>query len=427
VFFFFNREIGTLEKSKYNYHSLGFMPEFNGISEAIFDSCVPSEKIRIPINMLKELQAVIEPELKKINPMINGHVSRVKKRASNEYRDWAWLYFNTQPREAWRYSQLTINISPNRLFVGVDIRTPKEYQIYRKEISKLENCRQVETTVKLLSTRELFVATQDDDWETAPARKHSVEELRGILLTPNLFWINIPFEKGDPILRQKSFASNVIQIFSDLYNIFAFATGNKTISREPPKLSTFVPDVVVEAIDSIVESDETDEKKVKEFLGSLKGTPFMHGYHLPGKSDQYFVQRKALEYNLKPFRLQIKGVPVVVYSDHDVTTESQIFEDYEAFVQQMDNISKLFSLTKGFLKIMFVNTATDARYSQTADGYSIFVNIAAFHARRSLFFWLFTIARELAYIKNHRIGYPFLKDMRRLIVHALSRLQFSSL
>ncbi len=401
------------------------MSEFNGFPEEGFNCCERSEKIRTPINILKSLRAVVEPELRKINPKINGHVSRIKERASNTYRDWAWLYFNTEPKEAYRYSQLTVNISPNRLYVGMDIRTSAEYRNYRKKVLDNENAEIFENAIRILSTRDLFVSTEWDNWETAVARKHSVEELRGDLLVPELFWINIPFEKDDPRLQHKSFAKEVVSIFKDLYNIYAFASGNKPILQTPSKRS-FVSPVVVEEIDTIIEPQESKTRKMDDFLNSLKTPSNASSYHLSGKDDQYLVKRKALEYDLTPQEIIIKGVPTIIYSDQDVTAfRDRIFQDYEEFAKLSQRISGLFPLPKNFLKIMYVNVFTDARYSQTSNGNEIFVNLAAFHTQRDLFFWLFTVVRELAYFRTHRIGYPFFKDMRWLTIHALNNLKIT--
>jgi uncharacterized protein YktB (UPF0637 family) len=240
------------------------MSPFNGISAEVFASCQKSEKLRIPINILKDLQRIIEPELQKINPEITGHVSRIKKRASNNYRDWAWLYFNTHVKEAYRYSELAVNISPNHMFVGIGVRNSNEYKNYKDQIMKPENAQLLENLASTLSTRELFFSIESGTWDDIP-RKHSVEELKGLLLTPNLFWINIPFEKDDPKLTRKELPNEIVEIFKDLYNVFAFASGNKTIQQAPNK-HPFVPQVVVDNNDLTTESDDSDELLIADFI-----------------------------------------------------------------------------------------------------------------------------------------------------------------
>jgi len=398
------------------------MGTFDGIPEEIFNCCEPSERIRKPINKLKELQAVIEPELQKINPRIIGHVSRTKKKGTNEYYDWAWLYFNTVGKEAYRYSQLTVNISPKRLYVGVNLRTTKEYVVYRKQVEKEENYFLLEDILRTLSGREWIIPT-DGDWDEEVARRYSTQELRGKLLSPELFWINACFEKKDSILRSISIADEILQIFKELYNIYAFASGNKIIPQVAPKYGVFEPETIAETADSPMESDESDALKVKQFISSLKEAEKVGNYHLPGRKDQYLVKRTALEYDLRPYTLDIKGEQAIIYSDKDIEPHaSQIIGDYPAFVVQLHKIRELFPLPENFLKVMFVNSQTDARYYKTKEPDSLFVNLATFRTRKNLFFWLFTISRELAYINTPRIGYPFFKDMRRIMVSALNNL-----
>jgi len=401
------------------------MATFDGISKEIFDCCEPSERIRKPINKLKELQAVIEPELRKINPHMIGHVSRTKKKGTNEYYDWAWLYFNTVGKEAYRYSQLTVNISPKRLYAGVNVRTTQEYRVYRKQVEKAENCFLLEDILKTMSGRE-WVIPIDSDWDEEVARRYSTQELRGKLLSPNLFWINACFEKEDPILGSRSVADEILQIFKELYNIYALASGNKTIPQVAPKYGVYETETVAETADSPMESDESDALKVKQFISSLKETGKADSYHLPARKDQYLVKRTALEYNLKPYTLDIKEKSAVIYSDKDITFHaSQIIGDYPAFAEQLHKIRELFPLPENFLKVMFVNPQTDARYYKTKELDSLFVNLATFRTRKNLFFWLFTISRELAYVNTPRVGYPFFKNMRRIMVSALNNFSTS--
>ena len=334
------------------------MPEFNGISAHIFNSCEKSEKIRIPINLLKDLREVIEPELRKINPHIKGHVSRIKDRGTNNYRNWAWLYFNTQPKEAYRYSQLAVNISPKRLFVGVDVRTPLEYRTYKKEITNVANTELFENLAKVLSTRELFFTSISDDWEQAP-RQHSIEELKGQLLSPNLFWINIPFEKDDPKLASRQIASEIVKIFKDLYNVYAFASGNKPIQQNVSSTHPFVPTVVVDNVDSTIETDQSDEQEIADFLSCLKESSNETTHHLPGKNDQIIMKRKALRYDLEPLKIQFNNEMMTIYSDNGIKDLSQSLKDYAAFAKMLSEIGNLFPLPQGFLKIMYVNPLTD--------------------------------------------------------------------
>lgn len=112
------------------------MSPFDGFSKKIFECCHPSEKIRVPINSLKELKLVIEPKLKRFNSDLSGHVSRTKAQGTNDYYSWAWLYFSTIGTGAYRYSQLTANISPSRIYAGVCLLRKSECYRFESEIKK---------------------------------------------------------------------------------------------------------------------------------------------------------------------------------------------------------------------------------------------------------------------------------------------------
>jgi hypothetical protein len=252
------------------------MTPFNGFSEEIFECCKPSEKIRKPINALKELRLEIKLELKKINQALIGHVSRTKRQGTNEYNDWAWLYFNTIGTGGHRYSQLTVNISPT------------------------------------------------------------------------------------------------------------------------------------------------------QFLSSLETTDKLGECHLPKKSDQYSIKRTALEFNLAPYELDFEGKKVIIYSDKDVKlSHNEILRIYPEFSKRLDQIRELLYLPKGFLKIMFVNPKSDARYHKIKESNSIFLNMARFETNKNLFFWLFSVSRELAYIRAHRLGYQFINQLRDILTIALNNFQLS--
>lgn len=395
------------------------MSQFNGITKQVFDSCQKSEKIRIPIAMLKDLRAVVEPELRKINPTITGHVSRVKDRGTNNYRNWAWLYFNTQPKEPYRYSQLAVNISPKRFYVGVDVRTPSEYRTFKKEIVKEANNALFENLAKVLSRRQLFFSDVNDPWEQEPLY-YSVEELKGQLLSPSLSWINIPFEKDDPKLNDKHIADEVVEIFKDLYNILALASDNKPYFNETIGKPSFVNSIFIDTVDSKVDAAQSDQREITVFLNSLHTSTQQTNHKLPSKNNQILVKTKAISYDLKPIKAFINDQPITVYSDYELKEPSKALKNYRAFENLLNEISALFPLPNGFLKIMYVNPATDARYSKQQD-VSIFANLAVFDIHSDRFFWLFTIVRELAYVHKHQIGYPFIKDMRKLLVYALRK------
>lgn len=400
------------------------MAFFRGFSQEVFECCERSEKIKKPINALKELKLDIELELKKINPALVGHVSRTKKKGTNEYNDWAWLYFNTIGTEAYRFSQLTVNISPRRLYAGVNIRTSSEYVTFRKEINRNENSLLLDEILRSLSGRE-WIIPFEDDWEGTP-RRYSPEELRGMLLDPRLCWINACFEKNEPILKGRAIFEEIVQIFKELYNIYAFASGNSTITQPGPKYGVYKEETIVDSAESSPETDEDILLQVKQFLSALRTTSKEDAYHLPKKKDRYSIKRTALEFNLKPCELKSEERTITIYSDKDIAPQvPRILRNYPKFAKQLGQISDLLYLPQDFIKVMFVDPKSDGRYHKTKETSSIFLNIARFDQNEDLFFWLFTVARELAYIKTHRLGYPFINQLRDILTVALISLENS--
>lgn len=396
------------------------MSSFSGIPKELFGCCERSYKIKKPIAKLKELQAVLQPEMEKLNPAITGHVSRTKIMGTNEYNDWAWLYFNTIGREAFRFSQLTVNMSPSRLFAGVNVRTSREYSTYRKRID--ENPLLFEQMLCGLSGRE-WIITDDGGWEKEVPRHFTIEELRGELLKPRLFWINASFEKNDSILRSEKIAAEIFNIFKDLYNIYAFASGNEAVTQPSPKEGVFKASILVESEESYPRSDSEEMQRIGIFLSSLKALEISKGAHLPGKNDQVIVKRTALEYNLKPITLNVGEETVTIFSDKELQPfKRQIDLQYSNFSKLIKQIARLLNLPAGFLKIAYINPTTDARYVKQGEEVEVFVNLAHFETRKNLFYWLFSISREISYVKTHRLGYTFVKELQKIIEFGLNNL-----
>ena len=70
---------------------------------------------------------------------------------------------------------------------------------------------------------------------------------------------------------------------------------------------------------------------------------------------------------------------------------------------------------------MVTTELSDARYTNSN---VILVNLNRFEINSSLEFWLFTIARELAYLRHRRLSYSHIDYMRRILMVGLSRLKY---
>lgn len=245
------------------------MSTFNGFSQEVFECCKESERIRIPITSLKKLRLKIEPTLKKMNSNISGHVSRTKIPGTDYYNDWAWLYFNTIGTGAYRHSQLTVNISPSRIYTGVNLRRRTECKKFQTDVSKAGNEWLFEQIINTLGGREWIITTRGESWEQVP-RRYSQHELRGMLLDPELYWINACFEKKEPIVRTATIADEILRIFKELYNIYALASYNKITAQPKPKSTVYKPKISIDSKEYIPKSDEKIRSDVKNFLLSLR-------------------------------------------------------------------------------------------------------------------------------------------------------------
>jgi len=395
------------------------MSGFVGFSQEVFESCEPSERIRTPIRALKRLKEEIEPRLRRMNPNLSGHVSRTKVPGTNEYNDWAWLYFNTIGTGAYRYSQLTVNVSPTRLYVGVNIKRPFEYYLLQKEIRKEENSALFEQIINTLSGREWIVTRKNGNWESEEPRRYSPQEIRGLLLSRDLYWINAVFEKDNPILGTRHIVNEIIEIFTDLYNIYAFASENDIIPQPMPKNGIFTHTIIPDAEESAPKSDQAIRDEVLRFLASLSSVRESGKFHLPGRKDQYSIKRTAIELNLEPCKIDYQGNPVIIFSDKPL--EPEILENYSSFRQILDQIKKVLNLPKDFLKIMYIDPKSDARYQRGNGTHCIFINLARFKHTTNWYFWLFAVARELTYIRTPRLSYRFVNQLRDLLAVALTK------
>ena len=271
-----------------------------------------------------------------------------------------------------------------------------------------------------MSGREWIISTREDWWEEQVARRHSPHELRGILLDPELYWINACFEKNEPIVSTSRITAEVLQILKELYNIYALASNSKIILQPKPKSRAYEPEITIDSGESVLRSDEKARSDTKRFLSSLR-TPKKHGTtHLPGRRDQYFVKRVALDIDLKPYKLHYKGRQITIYSNQEVKPlRDKILKNYFDFRQRIDYIEKLLELPEDFIKVMYVDPKSDARYYKDRKLNSIFLNLARFEKNKNAFFWLFAVARELSYIKAPRLGYRFINQLRDILTIAV--------
>jgi hypothetical protein len=297
------------------------------------------------------------------------------------------------------------------------LRRHSEYLLFRTEIEKKKNEALFDKIVMTLSGREWTISERDEDWGVP--RRYTTQELKGILLNPNLYWINACFKKNDPIVRTSEIANEIVQIFRELYNIYALASDSKTSSQPNPRLGIFKSETLVDEEEPEAKTDGTLLSETRKFLMSLETRKETHRIHLPGKNDQCTFKRKAVDLQLKPYRLAHNRKIVIIHSNKNINQTSRIvLKNYDEFHKLTDLIARSLGLPKDFLKMMYVDPITDARYRKEEGYESILLNLARFKHNPSKFFWTFAVSRELAYIRKHQLGYAFINQLRAILMLA---------
>jgi hypothetical protein len=207
-------------------------------------------------------------------------------------------------------------------------------------------------------------------------------------------------------------------VFSSCHcdNIYAFASDNRLVSQPKPRSEIYKPTITIDFGKTNLKSDKERQTDARNSLASLKASGRAGRIHLPGKKDQYLVKRTALDLALKPYRFHLKGEKITIYSNRKLKpSNDKILSNYSAFHRTLSDIENLLQLLKGFLKIMYVDPKSDARYSRSKKSHCVFLNLARLKINQSSFFWLFAVARELAYIRFPRLDYRFVNLLRDIL------------
>ena len=410
---------------------------FQGFSREIFDSCEASPKIHNVREALERLRLVVEPELKKLNPKLNGKVSEAKQRMRGgvDWTDWAWLMFTLaplgskdssrpgRPIGAGKMTQLTVNMSKRGLYAGLCLRTYNDRARLQEALRRLENERLFDEIAHSLSGRRWIITRTQEYFSEERARYFSKDDLRGKLLDPRLKWINASFSRYDEIVSKRVITTEIVRIFRELYNLFALATGIRTIdqprpARSPPRTL----EVLVDKPPVKVASDEEEIQSTLDFLARLKMKEMSSAIIVPKKIDSYPVERTVLPLKLRPRVFQHSSGPIRYwldskYGEEEIGSRANLLKQLRS---KLDQIAIALGKSPGFLQIMVTLPQTDARYIKSN---RILVNLLRYERNRILEFWLFAIAREIAYIRYRRLSYQHINFMRKVLIAGLSRLR----
>jgi len=393
---------------------------FNGFSRNDFDNCVPSENIRIPINTIKNLKSLLEPKIKKLNNKIFGRISRTKQQGTNIYNDWAWLYFNTKHPKGYRYSQLTINISPNRLYIGVNIKRKSERLSFQDWTLQKKNLSKYNEILASLSGREWIFCPPNSTWGEFESQRYTTGELSDMLRNEKLYWINAYFERDDPILRSKGVVTEIQEILLELYNIYAISSGIPTNTQPKSKQGIYRQEVEYD-FNKNTKNDDTRLQETQRFIESLTPDKKPTSFNFPSKRDQYSIKRVALGLDLKQYNFVQKGRNIIIYAEEKTTFfDESTYLDYVGFLELIDRINMCLKLPPGFLKTMLVNDVSDARYHSDKESQGVFLNLARYKTNKDWIFWLFNVAREMSYMRKRRLNYAFINELRNFMILALS-------
>lgn len=109
----------------------------------------------------------------------------------------------------------------------------------------------------------------------------------------------------------------------------------------------------------------------------------------------------------------------MVYSNRNINQSSKkTLENYQEIHKLTETISQALGLPEGFLKLMYVDPKTDARYHKENSSRSVLLNLARYKTNPDRFFWTFAVSRELAYIRRHQLGYAFINQLRAILMLA---------
>jgi len=409
---------------------------FEGFSQEIFDSCEASYAINNVRDALERLRLLIEPEMKKLNPKLNGKVSEAKQRMLGgvDWTDWAWLMFTLaplgsrdssrpgKPIGAGKLTQLTVNMSKKRLYAGLCLRTYSDRARLQEALLRSENEKLFEEIAYSLSGRRWIITRTHEDLSEKRNRYLSSEDLRGKLLDPRLRWINASFSRHDEVVRTRNISTEIVRIFRELFNLFALATAIPTIDQpKPAGPPPHALQVLVDIPTSKVVSDEGDIQSTLNYLAKLKMKAIPSRIVMPKKTDSYPVERIALPLNLNPRIFQHSSGPIRYwldrkYREDEIESKANLLRQLRS---KLDQIARALGKSPDFLQIMVTSPQTDARYTKSN---RILINLLRYERNRMLEFWLFAISREIAYIRYRRLSYRHVDFMRKVLLACLTKL-----
>jgi len=403
-----------------------------GLSSDDFRDCVPGP---VPLGRLRRRLKQLEVELVKFLPSNFlpltkrdhcHYVSRIRKRGGGPYRDVMWIGMAhenfSDPREG---VQLQFGLTRYRVtFEGIWI-----------EASALASRRDAQHS--LISHKEWFLAQlkglpeqyylslQDETQEifhkvAVNANESQVDQFLSTMGNRNVYvYLGKDISARKAISLKGRIVRDIVQTFSKLLKIYMMMI-KEPMRGVSKKIQTTTEFAVGRGV-------PTDDELMDRTLGIVRGIGSKSGRvpkRVLGAKGTYAIKRKVLPLNLHQ-RKEIDGCVVYLddeYNDDDLKRRRKLLAEFRRLVS---GILHSLEMNTECAQFLLKSPSTDARYilsgRDTRSG-RILLNLVRFEKNKSVYFWLFAVAREIAYMVHRRLGYKHVNLMRDVMTVALSRM-----
>jgi len=352
------------------------------------------------------------------------YVSRIRKRGGGPYRDVMWIGMAhkkfTDPRDG---VQFQFGLQRDRLaFEGIWIgawalRSRRDAQrslIGQKRLflSRLKHLPE-RCYLELYDEEKLFRKAAKDVHENDVDEFLSMMGKRDVHVS-----LSKEMSARKAISLKGRIVHDIVQTFDKLFDIYMLM-----INEPTTEVSIKVPSTK-EFIERRVLTDEELIHRTMNILKNIGSKPARMPKYVPGTRRPYPVERVALPLNLDRKR-EVDGCVVYIddkYNDEDLRKRRKLLVKFRILIHVILNSLRMNTDCALFL---LKNPSTDARYISYKDTQTgrILFNLIRFEKNKSIYFWLFATAREIAYMVHKQLGYKHLNLMRDVITAALRRMR----
>jgi len=407
------------------------------LSKEDFRNCVPR---RGPLRKVRKRLEGLEIELigslpSKFSPLTSQdhthYVSRIRERGGGPYRHVMWIGMAHKKFRDPRYGvQLQFGwgrygVEFDGIWIEADaLPTRREAQhslISHKRwfLSRLKRLPEQYCLCLWDKRQELFRKVARDVDET------DVTEFLSTMGNRNVYvYLGREMSAREAISMKGRIVPNIVQTFNKLFNIYML------MIREPkPEVSKKIPSTIEFAGEKHFPTDDELRDRTLRILRNIGSKPGRMPKGVPGVEGSYAIERKVARLNLDQ-KKEIDGCVVYLddkYDEGDLKKRRKLLAEFRHLIYAI--LSSL-QMNANCAQFLLKNPSTDARYILSHKGTSggrILFNLVRFEKNKSIYFWLFAAAREIAYMVHRRLGYKHLNLMRDVITVALARMKTSVL